>query len=85
MVSEYFGRGLFNKLTVVTEAPEPVPFNVPSTVPYVPSVVTVPSAPVPTYGPGAEAKLRLQEGQSKQGSNKNMFKNFFCLHFVEII
>ncbi|CAG9564964.1 unnamed protein product [Danaus chrysippus] len=74
VVSEYFGRGLFNKLTVVTDAPEPVPFSVPSAVPSVPSVVSVPSVPVQTYGPGAEAKLRLQEGQSKQVYVQNALK-----------
>ncbi|CAB3253139.1 unnamed protein product [Arctia plantaginis] len=67
VVSEYYGRGLFNKLTVVTEGgateqaqPAPAP---------TPAAAVVPPAPAPvqnTYGPGAEAKLRLQEGQSKQ-------------------
>ncbi|XP_075980170.1 vacuolar protein sorting 11 [Anticarsia gemmatalis] len=66
VVSEYYGRGLFNKLTVVTEGgatepPAPVPM------PVAPAPVATPPAPAqPTYGPGAEAKLRLQEGQSKQ-------------------
>ncbi|CAH4030160.1 unnamed protein product [Pieris brassicae] len=56
VVSEYFGRGLFNKVTVVTEAPTPSP----------PQSSSVSEAATLSYGPGAEAKLRLQEGQSKQ-------------------
>ncbi|XP_034834657.1 vacuolar protein sorting-associated protein 11 homolog [Maniola hyperantus] len=63
VVSEYFGRGLFNKVTVVTEPPEP------TATPPAPTLAPAP-APAPvsvqTYGPGAEAKLRLREGQSKQ-------------------
>ncbi|XP_063625804.1 vacuolar protein sorting-associated protein 11 homolog [Cydia splendana] len=61
VVSEYYGRGLFNKLTVITDAQEPAPPPAPA--------APRPAAPGPaaaSYGPGAEAKLRLQEGQSKQ-------------------
>ncbi|XP_072944579.1 vacuolar protein sorting-associated protein 11 homolog [Epargyreus clarus] len=70
VVSEYFGRGLFNKVTVVTECPEPTPTVQQPTPTHLPTHVPAP-APVKvpitqTYGPGAEAKLRLQEGQSKQ-------------------
>ncbi|XP_028040568.1 vacuolar protein sorting-associated protein 11 homolog [Bombyx mandarina] len=60
VVSEYYGRGLFNKLTVVTESEEAAP---------APASAPVPApapAPAPAYGAGAEAKLRMQEGQSKQ-------------------
>ncbi|XP_068617562.1 vacuolar protein sorting-associated protein 11 homolog [Battus philenor] len=65
VVSEYFGRGLFNKLTVVTENSQESILSAPA-----PAAASV-SAPaaasaLQTYGPGAEAKLRLQEGQSKQ-------------------
>ncbi|CAK1586787.1 unnamed protein product [Parnassius mnemosyne] len=65
VVSEYFGRGLFNKLTVVTGSSQDTIASAPA-----PASVSA-SAPAPTptqqtYGPGAEAKLRLQEGQSKQ-------------------
>ncbi|KAJ0174764.1 hypothetical protein K1T71_009872 [Dendrolimus kikuchii] len=62
VVSEYYGRGLFNKLTVVTEdvAPEPPPAVA------VVAPTPAPAQPQQTYGPGAEARLRLQEGQSKQ-------------------
>ncbi|XP_013140949.1 PREDICTED: vacuolar protein sorting-associated protein 11 homolog [Papilio polytes] len=65
VVSEYFGRGLFNKLTVVTEGgAEGVS---PAATPPAPAAApTPPSQTQQTYGPGAEAKLRLQEGQSKQ-------------------
>ncbi|KPJ15599.1 hypothetical protein RR48_04816 [Papilio machaon] len=61
VVSEYFGRGLFNKLTVVTEGGQ-------EGVAPPPATPLAPLAPPTqqTYGPGAEAKLRLQEGQSKQ-------------------
>ncbi|XP_026746713.1 uncharacterized protein LOC113508842 isoform X1 [Trichoplusia ni] len=61
VVSEYYGRGLFNKLTVVTESggvESPVVASAPPVAPPAP-------APQP-YGPGAEAKLRQAEGQSKQ-------------------
>ncbi|CAH2043358.1 unnamed protein product, partial [Iphiclides podalirius] len=67
VVSEYFGRGLFNKLTVVTGnsqeslATASAPAAAPAPVPAPASAVSS-----QTYGPGAEAKLRLQEGQSKQ-------------------
>lgn len=69
VVSEYYGRSLFNKLTVVTEAAAAEPPAAPVAPP--PAVAPAPpSAPAQTphqnYGPGAEAKLRLQEGQSKQ-------------------
>ncbi|KPJ02358.1 Vacuolar protein sorting-associated protein 11-like [Papilio xuthus] len=61
VVSEYFGRGLFNKLTVVTEGAQEgvAPLPDPPLAPLAPPTQQ-------TYGPGAEAKLRLQEGQSKQ-------------------
>ncbi|KAI5637569.1 hypothetical protein NE865_09702 [Phthorimaea operculella] len=73
VVSEYFGRGLFNKLTLVTDEErdtledtqsppaQPTPAR-PTPAP--PTQITAPA--VQTYGPGAEAKLRQQEGQSKQ-------------------
>ncbi|XP_059057678.1 vacuolar protein sorting-associated protein 11 homolog [Achroia grisella] len=65
VVSEYYGRGLFNKLTVVTGALQESPSQ--PTAPAAPPAPAAPApAPAPTYGPGAEAKLRLQEGQSKQ-------------------
>ncbi|GBP28431.1 hypothetical protein EVAR_103005_1 [Eumeta japonica] len=64
VVSEYFGRGLFNKLTLITDA-EPAPAVHPA--PPAPAHAPAPApTPAPTYGPGAEAKLRLEEGQSKQ-------------------
>ncbi|XP_053611188.1 vacuolar protein sorting-associated protein 11 homolog [Plodia interpunctella] len=62
VVSEYYGRGLFNKLTVVTGALQEPPAPAPGPAPA--PAVTAP--PVQTYGPGAEAKIRLQEGQSRQ-------------------
>ncbi|XP_047535225.1 vacuolar protein sorting-associated protein 11 homolog [Vanessa atalanta] len=64
VVSEYFGRGLFNKVTVVTEPPEPSP-TAPAPTP-TPAPAPAPAVAAQSYGPGAEAKLRLQEGQSKQ-------------------
>ncbi|XP_050665690.1 uncharacterized protein LOC126965934 isoform X2 [Leptidea sinapis] len=73
VVSEYFGRGLFNKVTVVTDAPAPRDASDRDAL----SERDTPSEPAQdkgkTYGPGAEAKLRLQEGQSKQvfGPNKS--------------
>lgn len=73
VVSEYFGRGLFNKLTVITDAikaqnPSAGPQGV---TPAAETLVSKPSAAAVnkenlTYGPGAEGRLRLEEGQSKQ-------------------
>ncbi|XP_048481068.1 vacuolar protein sorting-associated protein 11 homolog isoform X1 [Plutella xylostella] len=63
VVSEYFGRGLFNKIKV-TDGAEPEPAPAPLAAPAAPATLTAPA--VQTYGPGAEAKLRLQEGQSRQ-------------------
>lgn len=60
-MSEFYGRGLFNKLTVVTEEGTQE-----ESLPAPPAPEAVP--PAQSYGPGAEAKLRLQEGQSKQGT-----------------
>lgn len=64
VVSEYYGRGLFNKVTVVTEneTVEPAPAGPAQPTPPAPA----PAPAAQPYGPGAEAKLRLQEGQSKQ-------------------
>ncbi|KAM3965678.1 vacuolar protein sorting 11 isoform 2-T2 [Aphomia sociella] len=77
VVSEYYGRGLFNKLTFVTGALQDSPSSQPATSMPNPAPASAPAfatapapapaaAPVQAYGPGAEAKLRLQEGQSKQ-------------------
>ncbi|RVE45456.1 hypothetical protein evm_009891 [Chilo suppressalis] len=74
VVSEYYGRGLFNKLTVVPGAQDSPPASATATAPSTavataPAPASVPATtPMQTYGPGAEAKLRLQEGQSKLGS-----------------
>ncbi|XP_022822921.1 vacuolar protein sorting-associated protein 11 homolog [Spodoptera litura] len=65
VVSEYYGRGLFNKVTVVTEnetVEPPAPAGPAQPTPLAPT----PAPAAQPYGPGAEAKLRLQEGQSKQ-------------------
>lgn len=61
VVAEYFGRGLFNKLTVLTPESEQKTQAPPVTSAPLPAPV-----PLPNYGPGAEARLRLEEGQSKQ-------------------
>ncbi|XP_052751117.1 vacuolar protein sorting-associated protein 11 homolog isoform X2 [Galleria mellonella] len=79
VVSEYYGRGLFNKLTLVTGALQESPSQPAAPAPaaaaasasasaHAPAPCLLPpaAAAAPTYGPGAEAKLRLQEGQSKQ-------------------
>lgn len=63
VVSEYYGRGLFNKLTVVTEGGVVEP---PAPAPLAPAPAPVPAPAPQPYGPGAEAKLRQMEGQSKQ-------------------
>ncbi|KAJ4438460.1 hypothetical protein ANN_14405, partial [Periplaneta americana] len=55
LVADYFGRGVFNKLTVITDSPMKDKLNIMSSKP--PDVNTL------TYGPGAEARLRLGEGQ----------------------
>ncbi|KAJ9600043.1 hypothetical protein L9F63_009660, partial [Diploptera punctata] len=52
LVADYFGRGVFNKLTVITDSPDKL---------------TTPLKLIwynfSSYGPGAEARLRLGEGQ----------------------
>ncbi|KDR21303.1 Vacuolar protein sorting-associated protein 11-like protein [Zootermopsis nevadensis] len=53
LVADYFGRGVFNKLTVITDSPEKT--NIRSSKPTNGSSLS--------YGPGAEARLRLGEGQ----------------------
>ncbi|XP_041982097.1 vacuolar protein sorting-associated protein 11 homolog [Aricia agestis] len=69
VVSEYLGRGLFNKVVVTEpEASPPV-----SAAPELPRAAAPAPAPL-NYGPGAEAKLRLQEGQSKQMFMSNTAK-----------
>nr|CAD7588133.1 unnamed protein product [Timema genevievae] len=54
LVADYFGRGVFNKLTVVTNSTE---ISAPSR--------SVESSVLPSssYGPGAEARLRQAEGK----------------------
>lgn len=53
LVADYFGRGVFNKLTVITDSPDKT--NSKSSKPTNDSSLS--------YGPGAEARLRLGEGQ----------------------
>ncbi|XP_034252535.1 vacuolar protein sorting-associated protein 11 homolog [Thrips palmi] len=54
LVADYFGRGVFNKLTVVTDAPIQAPLRSAQGDAIIPS----------TYGAGAEARLRLAEQPS---------------------
>ncbi|XP_012278294.1 vacuolar protein sorting-associated protein 11 homolog isoform X2 [Orussus abietinus] len=56
LVAEYFGRGVFKKLMVITDADKPL------TIP--PRKFEEPKPNYNTYGPGAEAKIRLTEGNS---------------------
>ncbi|XP_070156564.1 vacuolar protein sorting-associated protein 11 homolog isoform X1 [Polyergus mexicanus] len=52
LVADYFGRGVFKKLTVITDTDKSLP------------TPTKLEEPKLNYGPGAEAKLRLNEGKS---------------------
>ncbi|KAK7790409.1 hypothetical protein R5R35_013503 [Gryllus longicercus] len=61
LVADYFGRGVFNKLTVVTDSVASTP-----TAPAKPLIITKVSEPLHSYGPGAEARIRLGEGQHSQ-------------------
>lgn len=54
LVADYFGRGVFNKLTVITDSPDKTIIKPPKQ--------TNGTTPL-SYGPGAEARLRLGEGQ----------------------
>lgn len=83
LVADYFGRGVFKKLTVITadektsstsfkpKAEETNPYNI--------------------YGPGAEAKIRLNEGKNtslgkyftkKKIKNKNNLIFHFLIFFL---
>ncbi|XP_058057321.1 vacuolar protein sorting-associated protein 11 homolog [Anopheles bellator] len=79
VVAEYFGRGLFNKLVVIEESDQQTqeiattsaidrPSETVSTA--VAPKATVPAAQLipfaATYGAGAEARLRQEEGRSRQ-------------------
>ncbi|CAL1686711.1 unnamed protein product [Lasius platythorax] len=52
LVADYFGRGVFKKLTVITDTDKSLP------------TPTKLEEPKLNYGPGAEARLRLNEGKS---------------------
>ena len=54
LVADYFGRGVFKKLTVITDD-KPTNQNL---------RIKEPSNPYNVYGPGAEAKIRLTEGKN---------------------
>lgn len=58
LVADYFGRGVFNKLTVITDSPDKT--NIKSSKPTSDGLLS--------YGPGAEARLRLGEGQVTRNS-----------------
>nr|CAD7202335.1 unnamed protein product [Timema douglasi] len=57
LVADYFGRGVFNKLTVVTNSTESTVISAPS------KSVESSVLPSSSYGPGAEARLRQAEGK----------------------
>lgn len=52
LVADYFGRGVFKKLMVITDTDKTLP------------TPTKLEEPKLNYGPGAEARLRLSEGKS---------------------
>ncbi|XP_054007633.1 vacuolar protein sorting-associated protein 11 homolog isoform X2 [Hylaeus anthracinus] len=52
LVADYFGRGVFKKLTVITDTDKPL------------SAASTRFEEPPNYGPGAEARIRLLEGNS---------------------
>ncbi|XP_078033958.1 vacuolar protein sorting 11 isoform X1 [Augochlora pura] len=53
LVADYFGRGVFKKLTVITDTDE-----------LLPTIATKFEEPKLNYGPGAEARIRLAEGKN---------------------
>lgn len=76
VVAEYFGRGVFNKLTIITGDDTPLDNKPNSKVDSLgidnsasASKIIMPKKPDSlNYGPGAEARIRLEEGMStKQG------------------
>ncbi|EAT44793.1 AAEL003887-PA [Aedes aegypti] len=80
VVAEYFGRGLFNKLLIVeeetdTQHAEPsMPTSTESSMRQLTKQTeqirigtnVLPAKPQPSYGPGAEARIRQEEGQRSQ-------------------
>ena len=60
LVADYFGRGVFKKLTVITDTDKPTTH----------SALKIPEvSPYNAYGPGAEAKIRLTEGKNSTLGN----------------
>ncbi|XP_076626733.1 vacuolar protein sorting 11 [Colletes latitarsis] len=58
LVADYFGRGVFKKLTVITDTDKPLSTS-----------STRFEEPKLNYGPGAEAKIRLSEGKNSTLGN----------------
>jgi len=65
LVADYFGRGVFKKLTVITDTDKSLPTPIKL------------EESKPNYGPGAEARLRLNEGKSSISSTA--FSSIFVL------
>ncbi|XP_033330810.1 vacuolar protein sorting 11 [Megalopta genalis] len=66
LVADYFGRGVFKKLTVITDTDK-----------LLPTTATKFEEPKLNYGPGAEARIRLTEGKnSTLGKTEPPRENF---------
>lgn len=64
LVADYFGRGVFKKLMVITDTDKSL------------TTATKLDEPKLNYGPGAEARLRLNEGKSSiSGRRLFIFRN----------
>lgn len=84
VVADYFGRGVFNKLTVISgdgvaaEQKDLTPGQGDLSVASkshlaAPSLKALPKVETPNYGPGAEAKLRLEEGYNSRQCEEFIF------------
>lgn len=76
VVSEYFGRGIFNKLTIITNEDQDQNIQKKDTpiIPNVPKPVKIEA----TNHPRTEARLRLEEGVSKQST----YNVRLCNHMI---
>lgn len=82
LVANYFGRGVFKKLMVITDADKPIAAPAqknlapPANVVAVQNKIQDPKTNYNAYGPGAEAKIRLTEGRNTTlGDSQSLTKD----------
>ncbi|XP_063984513.1 vacuolar protein sorting-associated protein 11 homolog [Diachasmimorpha longicaudata] len=63
LVADYFGRGVFKKLMIITDADKPIATTPAANTPVAPRSQE-PKINYNAYGPGVEAKIRLTEGKN---------------------